>query len=143
MISELVFTLYWKNLIHTRISNPFLKCFLPSKSFFFSFFRLALSLLTTVNLQWQWILGPMQPSSHVPQHSNFKLKMNWKITGTFLCECTPSERQSGWGLGRWTCNPVVQVCSSPISYLLDLFSAALSSTHWLCSVWLPFTSWES
>ena len=98
MISELVFTLYWKNLIHTRISNPFLKCFLPSKSFFFSFFRLALSLLTTVNLQWQWILGPMQPSSHVPQHSNFKLKMNWKITGTFLCECTPSERQSGWVL---------------------------------------------
>ena len=35
MISELAFTLYWKNLIHTRISNPFSKCFLPSKFFFF------------------------------------------------------------------------------------------------------------
>ena len=162
MISELVFTLYWKHLIHTRISNPFLKCFLPSKYFFF-FFQTGViivdncKLAVAVNFGTNAAFFPCATA----QHSNFKLKMNWKITGTFLCECTPSERQSGWVLrvlarclgcwlgawvpasclGHWTCNLVVQGCSSPLSYLLDFFS--LSSTPWFCSVWLPFTSWES
>ena len=107
-------------------------------------FRLASSLLTTVNLQSQWILGPKQPPSHVPQHSSFKLKMNLKITGTFLCKCTPSGKTQGVGrvdecLGvlatcLGTCNAVVPGCSSPLCYSLDLFSVALTSTCWLCSV---------
>ena len=87
--------------MHTRISNPFSKCFLLSKSFF-SLFRVALSLLTNVNLPWQLILGPKQPPSHVPQHGSFKLKMNRKIIGTFLCKCTPSRigRVAEY-LGHW------------------------------------------
>ena len=94
-----------KNLMHTRISNPFSKCFLLSKSFF-SLFRVALSLLTNVNLPWQLILGPKQPPSHVPQHGSFKLKMNLKITGIFLYKCTPSRKTLGVGrvaeyLGHW------------------------------------------
>ena len=104
----------------------------------------------TVNLQWQWILRPMQPSSHVPQHSNFKLKMNWKITGTFLCECTPSERQSGWVLrvlarclGCWLGAWVPARCFKGTGLVIWWSKGVVlhSATYWICFQlpWVPLT----
>ena len=51
----------------------------------------------------------------------------------------PRIRGSGWVLRvlascLGTYNPVVPGCSCPLCYSLDLFSVALTSTCWLCSV---------
>ena len=99
MISGLVFTLYWINLIHTRISNPFLKFFFYSVNHFFFFFQTGIIIVDNCKLAVAVNFGTNAAFFPCAAAQQLQIKDELEnITGTFLCECTPSERQSGWVL---------------------------------------------
>ena len=100
MISELVFTLYWKNLIHTRISNPFLKCFLPSKSFFF-FFQTGIIIVDNCKLAVAVNFGTNAAFFPCAAAQQLQIKddsENYRYIFMWMHTIREAERQSGWVL---------------------------------------------